>query len=152
MPDPQPVAPPRLPQFYWLWAPLNFADRFMLYHNNADAERQAVEHRIGDGRHWAMRAPVHMASCRVGNRIQIRHAACQARDHQRARSGRRRMARRAEPQFNFYMSGIGYGHPEWGHGMYKGENALGYDTYELGEGQPDGPALPACAGFRRAHA
>ena len=29
------------------------------------------------------------------------------------------------------MSGIGYGHPEWGHGQYKGENALGYDTLEL---------------------
>jgi hypothetical protein len=35
------------------------------------------------------------------------------------------------PQFNFYMSGIGYTHPEWGHGHYKGENALGYDVYEL---------------------
>jgi hypothetical protein len=22
-------------------------------------------------------------------------------------------------------------HPEWGHGHYKGENALGYDTYDL---------------------
>ncbi len=28
------------------------------------------------------------------------------------------------------MSGIGYGHPEWGHGHYKGESALGYDSYE----------------------
>jgi len=28
------------------------------------------------------------------------------------------------------MSGIGYTHPEWGHGHFKGENALGYDEYE----------------------
>src|SRR5205814_2301421 len=35
------------------------------------------------------------------------------------------------PQFNFYMSGLGYMHPEWGHGMYKGESALGYDRYDL---------------------
>ncbi len=78
--DPQQPAPPRPPQFYWLWSPLNFEDRFMLYHNNAD------------GRAW-----------------------------------------RAElaPRFNFYMSGIGYTHPEWGHGHWKGENALGYDTYDL---------------------
>ena len=27
------------------------------------------------------------------------------------------------------MSGVGYGHPEWGHGHYKGENALGYDSF-----------------------
>ncbi len=30
--DPQAVAPPRPPQFYWLWSPLNFSDRFMLEH------------------------------------------------------------------------------------------------------------------------
>jgi hypothetical protein len=35
------------------------------------------------------------------------------------------------PRFHFHMSGIGYMHPEWGHGVYKGENALGYDTYDL---------------------
>lgn len=29
------------------------------------------------------------------------------------------------------MSGIGYMHPEWGHGLYKGQSALGYDTYDL---------------------
>jgi hypothetical protein len=34
------------------------------------------------------------------------------------------------PRYHFYMSGIGYGHPEWGHGHYKGENAVGYDSYE----------------------
>jgi hypothetical protein len=22
-------------------------------------------------------------------------------------------------------------HPEWGHGMYRGDNAVGYDTYDL---------------------
>jgi hypothetical protein len=35
------------------------------------------------------------------------------------------------PRFQFYMSGIGYMHPEWGHGMYRGDDALGYDTYDL---------------------
>jgi hypothetical protein len=34
------------------------------------------------------------------------------------------------PKYNFYMSGIGYMNPDWGHGHYKGENALGYDEYE----------------------
>jgi hypothetical protein len=35
------------------------------------------------------------------------------------------------PHFNFYMSGLGYMHPEWGHGVYRGDNALGYDVYDL---------------------
>jgi len=36
-----------------------------------------------------------------------------------------------EPLYQFYMSGIGYIHPEWGHGMNKGELAIGYDTIDL---------------------
>src|SRR5580698_725103 len=60
--DSQPVAPPRMPQFYWLWAPLNFEDRFMLYHNNAEAS----------GKPWNTASvmgkldepePLHMVSC-----------------------------------------------------------------------------------------
>ena len=45
------------PQFYWLWAPLNFPDRFMLYHNNADGDGHGMEHSVGDWRRWVMRNP-----------------------------------------------------------------------------------------------
>ena len=51
------------------------------------------------------------------------------------------------PHYNFYMSGIGYTHPEWGHGHYKGENALGYDTIRYRERRREGAALLACAGI-----
>ncbi len=30
------------------------------------------------------------------------------------------------------MSGIGYFHPEWGHGSYTGADRTGYDVYEPG--------------------
>ncbi len=128
--DPQGVAPPRPPQFYWLWAPLNFPDRFMLYHNNAEASGRpwnmaSVMGGLGDAEH------AHMASCasKIVYKPGTRHAksaVIEARDANGAEW-------RAEllPRFQFYMSGIGYMHPEWGHGHYKGENALGYDTYEL---------------------
>jgi len=132
LPDAQGTAPPRLPQFYWLWAPLNFADRFMLYHNNAD----------GDGRPWNQAAVIgglgdapaeHMAACRsnidykTGTR-HARRAVIEARD---AKGD----AWRAEltPKFHFYMSGVGYGHPEWGHGRYRGELSVGYDSYKTDE-------------------
>ena len=36
-----------------------------------------------------------------------------------------------EPSYRFSMSGIGYFHPEWGHGVYTGEDRTGYDVYEL---------------------
>ena len=31
---------------------------------------------------------------------------------------------RLEPQWEFQMLGLGYLHPEWGHGVWKGESAV----------------------------
>ncbi len=36
-----------------------------------------------------------------------------------------------EPLYQFYMSGIGYTHPEWGHGTDRGELDVTYDTIDL---------------------
>jgi hypothetical protein len=150
MPDPQPLAPPRLPQFYWLWAPLNFADRFMLYHNNADGDGKpwntaSVMGELGDA------APVHMTSCRsqIEYRSGTRHAKRATIETVDPAGGEWRAE--LEPQFDFYMSGVGYGHPEWGHGMYKGENALGYDTYEVAKVNPMDPRFLHVQAFVRAH-
>jgi hypothetical protein len=127
--NPQGVAPPRMPQFYWLWSPLNFTDRFMLYHLNAE----------GSGRPWNTASvigelgdaePVHMQACSstIEYKSGTRHAKRAIIDARDAKGGEWRAV--LTPKFNFYMSGIGYGHPEWGHGQYKGENALAYDSYE----------------------
>jgi hypothetical protein len=127
--DPQGVAPPRPPQFYWLWAPLNFDDRFMLYHDNADAS----------GRPWNTASvmgmtgehePVHMASCR--SKLDFKSGTRHAKGAVIETTDPEGVAWRVEiaPKYNFYMSGIGYMNPDWGHGQYKGENALGYDEYE----------------------
>ena len=127
--DPQGVAPPRLPQFYWLWAPLNFEDRFMLYHDNADASGKAwntasVIGPLGE------QDPVHMASCKskLAFKSGTRHAKGAVIETTDPDGGDWRVE--LTPKYNFYMSGIGYMSPDWGHGHYKGENALGYDEYE----------------------
>jgi hypothetical protein len=130
--DPQPAAPPRMPQFYWLWSPLNFDDRFMLYHNNAD----------GTGRPWNTASvigglgdvePMHMQSCssKIVFKSGTRHAKSAIIDAMDA-NGRQWRAE-LTPKFHWYMSGVGYGHPEWGHGQFKGETALGYDSYVTAE-------------------
>ena len=93
----------------------------MLYHNNADAERQAVEHRVGDRARLGDAEPVHMTSL-----PRRRSTTSRARGMRKAPSietvdpdgGEWRAE--LEPQFNFYMSGIGYVHPEWGHGHVQG--------------------------------
>jgi hypothetical protein len=35
-----------------------------------------------------------------------------------------------EPILRFHMKGIGYTHPEWGHGNWKGELAIGHETFD----------------------
>jgi hypothetical protein len=128
-PDSQSVAPPPTPQFYWLWAPMNFEDRITLYHNNAD----------GEGRPWnthAVMAPtgsgeaLHMASCtsEVAFKSGTRHAksASVLMTDGQGRAYRLELT----PQWNFYMSGLGYTHPVWGHGRYHGELEVAYDAFD----------------------
>jgi hypothetical protein len=40
-----------------------------------------------------------------------------------------------------FMCGLGYMHPEWGHGMYQGDNQSMYDSYDLSEDPHDPPFL-----------
>ena len=127
--DPQGAAPPRAPQFYWLWAPLNFSDRFLLYHNNAEASGKpwntaSVIGALGDG------DAVHMTTCssNISYKSGTRHAKSATIEATAPDGGKWRAE--LTPKYNFYMSGVGYMHPEWGHGQYKGKNALGYDSFE----------------------
>ena len=84
--DPQGVAPPRPPQFYWLWAPLNFPDRFMLYHLNAEASGKPWNTASVLGELDEAEAGAHGA-LQFGDHLQIRHAACEGRSHRRKRCG-----------------------------------------------------------------
>jgi len=36
-----------------------------------------------------------------------------------------------EPLFHFHMLGLGYFHPEWSHGVWKGELAVGGERWDL---------------------
>jgi hypothetical protein len=128
--DPQPVAPARAPQFYWVWAPLNFDDRFTLYHNNAEAS----------GKPWNSAAvmgglaedePAHMAHC--SSSIVYKSGTRHAKEAVIAMSDGQGGLIRIEltPHYNFYMSGLGYMNPQWGHGHFKGELAEGYEAFDL---------------------
>jgi hypothetical protein len=134
--DPQETVPPTPFQFCWLWAPLNFDDRFTLYHLNADAQGEpwntaAVMGALGDA------APEHIPDCRcevvfVPGSRHARSASLHFR-HRRGpyRGGETRIDLKSQRQF--YMSGLGYGHPEWAHGCNKGEFAFGYDSIVLAQ-------------------
>jgi hypothetical protein len=102
----------------------------MLYHLNAEASGHPWNTASVLGE-LAEAEPAHMARCRseIAYKSGTRHAKSAVIEVADADGNEWRAE--LEPRFNFYMSGIGYTHPEWGHGQYKGENALGYDTYDL---------------------
>lgn len=55
------------------------------------------------------------------------------------RAGGEREEIELEPLICFRMKGIGYGHPEWGHGMWKGELAIGGESWKDEELDPMAP-------------
>jgi hypothetical protein len=128
--DAQPHAPLAIPQFYWLWAPLNFDDAVLLYDVNQDEHGEAWHQSaflgdLGDVDADAMAA----ASSRIVFKPGTRHA--KSAEIRLRRKGGGEVEIQLEPSYQFSMSGIGYFHPEWGHGVYTGEDRTGYDVYEL---------------------
>ena len=117
-------------QFYWLWAPVNFDDCITLYDLNSD-EKGAPWHTHGiiaplrDGAPETMKA----VSNRVRYRSGTRHA--ESAEILFLRENGEEIVLEFEPLYQFYMSGLGYLHPEWGHGIDRGELAVAYDSIDL---------------------
>jgi hypothetical protein len=125
VPDAQPPAPFVMPQFYWLWAPLNFGDWLLFWHTNDEA----------DGSAWNRSGKlVHLPSGAVrpltGSRAEIsfkpgtRHAAS-------ARIVADGVAVDLAVSGTFFMKGIGYGHPERSHGRCHGEHSVHHEVVDL---------------------
>lgn len=137
--DPQPPVPSSTPQFYWIWVPINFDDHVSFYHINAKA----------DGTPWNESG---VLTSVAGGAFDDHERVVKARSKLHFESGTRH-ANRTEVWFqdeagaethidltvdyNFQMAGLGYTHPEWGHGHYKGELAVGYETYDLASLDPN---------------
>ena len=129
-PDSQPVTPAEPPQFFWLWAPLNFADGFSLYHLNADDQGRpwnthGLFGALGDAEPRSMAT----ATADIEYKPGTRHARSACLTFVDPAGGETRIT--LAPRWNFYMSGLGYLHPEWGHGLNKGDLAVGYDRIEI---------------------
>lgn len=131
-PDAQPMVPPMDFQFYWLWAPLNFDDRITLFHQNDD----------GEGETWNINGvmcgldgaePEEMAKSRAELTFVpgSRHAKSATIYFDHHKGGQTRID--LTPKWNFYMLGLGYGHPEWPHGGYKGPLVVGGESFKLSD-------------------
>lgn len=139
--DPQGLAPPVAPQFFWLWAPMHFGSHSLFAHTNDDAQgtpwnRSAVlvdhesgeEHRLADvAFHLDLEPGTRRAhAARITGRLPGQGAV------EVTLSGNR----------HFQMGAIGYGHPTRGHGLFHGE--LSVATERVARDAVD-PALPVNA-------
>ena len=122
--EPAPTgAPVAMPQFFWLWAPVNFPD----FSTHFDVNE------FGDGRRWhevgaiapnggaaeMMRSVDYRITWKPGTRY------ASAFEYDLIEWNGDVTTITLEPIFNFQMNGIGYGHPEWNHGSWRGESVVG---------------------------
>lgn len=114
--DPQPPAPPVVPQFFWLWSPCVFGDGDLFFHTNDD------EH----GRAWNRRALWLPRGAGQGEETHLEASARITWRHGTRAAAEARLTLDGgtldfAPEADFFMLGLGYGHPQWGHGLNHGE-------------------------------
>jgi hypothetical protein len=138
----------RLPQFFWLWAPLNFDDCCVHFDVNE----------LGDGRRWhevGMVVPLldrRDGESESGDRIEEMRTVSYEIDWERGtrRSERARMDLHRwdgstehvelDPMLTFPMKGLGYLSPHWGHGTWKGELQVGTEEWKVDDLDPQEPS------------
>jgi len=140
--------PGPLPQFFWLWAPVNFADLCTHF----DVQENATGRRwhdngvlmpvIGEAEpvldlDGSTVEPMASVDWRIDWRPGTRRAD-RARVTLTPTAGDERVIE-LEPLLDFQMLGIGYLHPSWAHGVWKGEDAVGVESWRLDDLDPMAP-------------
>ena len=133
--DPQPTPGGGIAGFFWQWAPLNFADRSVYFHINADT----------DGKPWNTRAVIlpDGAGPEGGYHTDAATMAVELIPGTRhAKSGTLTIPMdqgaatvKIEPKSVFLMRGIGYG-GDWRHGGLKGELAVAREDIDCANFDP----------------
>ncbi len=130
MKDSQPPAQGSLSQFFWLWNPCNFEDYVAFSHTNDD----------NFGRPWNRRAGIEKLGGELQEFENVEYEYKWFDNSRRIKSVRAILQHDCHeatieltPFQNFYMSGLGYTHPDWGHGMDHGDSAFSYDVIDTAQ-------------------
>ncbi|MBC7522711.1 MAG: hypothetical protein H7268_16665 [Sandarakinorhabdus sp.] len=125
-PEPQPPPQGNFAQFFWLWAPCNFPGHAVFAHTNDDAQ----------GLPWNRRAVVAPVCGAMVDIDDVQLSLTYAPGSRRLTEARIALGPRGELRLrprgpHFYMHGLGYTHPAWGHGMDHGPIAIAHDSIDL---------------------
>ncbi|HEY1750279.1 MAG TPA: hypothetical protein VGG29_03395, partial [Caulobacteraceae bacterium] len=137
--DGQEGAPPQAPQFFWIWSPSNFNEGSFFFHTNDDGAGEPWNRRAVWARDGANTDALHeIKDCAIAIdwKSGTRHAKKAVVTLKEGESVREITF---EPQYEFYMQGLGYGHPAWGHGANKGELAVEREDLKLADVDPRAP-------------
>jgi hypothetical protein len=134
---------PRLPwQFFWLWGPLHLPSSCLHF---------AISE-LANGERWHECAAILKEADDTGSHAIVRNA--RVRYELTLRSGTRHIEQARivfepegqtsltldlQPMVHFYMAGLGYGHPQWGHGFYVGEDVVSGEVWDLATLDPTIP-------------
>ena len=133
--DPQSGVPEMVPQFYWLWTPINFENHVLFCHTNDD----------GNGAPWNRRAV--LQNLRSGAASHFDQFGLNLRYHDDtrrvagldldliAKDGAQAQVSMQTQAPLFYMQGLGYTHPEWGHGKNHGTTKIAFDSINLDDAE-----------------
>jgi hypothetical protein len=119
--DPQALAPQVPTQFFWLWSPSNFASASLFFHTNDDAAGAPWNRRAVWQPDEGATREVANANARISWATATRHAASAAVT---LADGAWQREFTFKPVYNFFMLGLGYGHPKWAHGLNHGGLAV----------------------------
>lgn len=136
--EPEDGAPGPPPQFFWLWAPVQFEDVCVHVHANEDGlgrrwHEGGFVAAVGEGGAVEEAAVAHRVRWQPGTR-----RAAAAEWTLTPHGGPARVVS-LEPVLTFQMLGLGYLSSDWGHGMWKGEEAVGGEVWTLADLDPMEP-------------
>jgi hypothetical protein len=147
--EPEGGAPGRAAQFFWLWAPLHFDDLCAHFDVVEDGDGR-VENSNGsvipvladpadEVIDYQENIVEKMAS--VSHRIRWRSGTRKAEsaEIELVPHGGDAHVIALEPMLTFQMLGLGYLHPDWGHGRWKGEEEVECEQWNLADVNPLDP-------------
>ena len=118
----------QLPQFYWLWAPVCFEGFGTLFDVNEFA----------DGERWHDSGAMLIGNDTIKHAHEVSYIYNWEDNTRRSNGfelnytfGDSSAHLSFEPIAHFQMLGLGYLHPEWGHGFWKGESAVGGERFSV---------------------
>ena len=133
--DPQPMPGTPMPAFFWQWTPINFEGGSLFFHVNNDQHGESWNTRAAWAADGADADQINEGAGSMRTRLEGGTRWPSGGTLSLALPGAPEQVT-FEPIGRFHMKGLGYTHPEWGHGMHHGPLRVERDDFDLASLDP----------------